>query len=274
MGKRPRQAGDDLVQPLDRHGAGVDRLASRRLLAQARTRPCRRNRRAPASAGSASRSSPEDRRLRLSRPAPDAAGRRTGAARRPRRGRDRRRRRSPGRGRACRPRCRSRGSPAPPACRGARRPCRGRSSARFAGRPLSASGAMRSKCWRASTSVGAIIAACRPASTTSAIASSATTVLPEPTSPCRSRIIRFSDLRSARISSTARACAPVKANGSAASRRRAERPFGDMRPPGDRPHPGAHEQKRELVGEQLVIGEAGRASGRSDRRHRAPSGGA
>ena len=44
-----------------------------------------------------------------------------------------------------------------------------------------------------------------------------------------------------------------------------QRPFGDMRPPRDRPHPGAHEQKRELVGEQLVIGEAGRASsGRID----------
>ena len=46
------------------------------------------------------------------------------------------------------------------------------------------------KCWRARISVGAISAACRPASITAAAASSATTVLPEPTSPCSMRSMR------------------------------------------------------------------------------------
>ena len=47
---------DHFVEPLERHGAGVDRLAAGRLLAQLARRPCRRNRSAPACAGSASRS--------------------------------------------------------------------------------------------------------------------------------------------------------------------------------------------------------------------------
>ena len=38
---------DHLVEPRERHGAGVDRLASGRLLAQLARRPCRRNRSAP-----------------------------------------------------------------------------------------------------------------------------------------------------------------------------------------------------------------------------------
>ena len=67
----------------------------------------------------------------------------------------------------------------------------------------SASGRIRSKCWRARISVGAISAACRPASTTPAMASSATIVLPEPTSPCSSRSMRFGAARSARISASA-----------------------------------------------------------------------
>ena len=45
----------------------------------------------------------------------------------------------------------------------------------------------------------------------------------------------------------------------------AERPFSDMRATCARPHPGPHEKQRQLVGEQFVIGEAGRASsGRID----------
>ena len=48
----------------------------------------------------------------------------------------------------------------------------------------------------ASLAFGAINAACRPASITVAAASSATTVLPEPTSPCSSRSIRLGLARS------------------------------------------------------------------------------
>ena len=44
-------------------------------------------------------------------------------------------------------------------------PSRGRSAARCAARPCSASGSIVSRCWRASTSVGAISAAWAPAST-------------------------------------------------------------------------------------------------------------
>ena len=64
----------------------------------------------------------------------------------------------------------------------------------------------RRRCWRARISVGAISAAWRPASITVAAASSATTVLPEPTSPCSSRSMRSGLARSATMSATARAC--------------------------------------------------------------------
>ena len=74
-----------------------------------------------------------------------------------------------------------------------------------------ASGAMVAKCCRARISVGAIKAACRPASITVAAASSATSVLPEPTSPCSSRSMRFGCARSATMSVTARACDGVSA---------------------------------------------------------------
>ena len=47
------------------------------------------------------------------------------------------------------------------------------------------------RCWRARISVGAMKAAWRPASITVAAASSATTVLPEPTSPCSRRSMRL-----------------------------------------------------------------------------------
>ena len=49
---------------------------------------------------------------------------------------------------------------------------------------------MVARCWRARSSVGAISAACAPASTAISMASRATTVLPLPTSPCSSRIMR------------------------------------------------------------------------------------
>ncbi|CAM5661190.1 hypothetical protein SGRIM128S_09003 [Streptomyces griseomycini] len=54
-------------------------------------------------------------------------------------------------------------------------------------------------CW-ASTSVGASIAACPPASTTASMARRATIVFPLPTSPCSSRCIGCSVARSAKIS--------------------------------------------------------------------------
>ena len=76
---------------------------------------------------------------------------------------------------------------------------------------------MRAKCWRARISVGAIRAACAPASTIDAAASSATTVLPEPTSPCSSRSMRRGEAMSARISSSALLCPPVNRKGRAAS---------------------------------------------------------
>ena len=44
----------------------------------------------------------------------------------------------------------------------------------------------------------------------------ATTVLPAPTSPCSSRVIRWPDARSPRISASASVCAPVRRKGSAA----------------------------------------------------------
>ncbi|GJE46839.1 hypothetical protein AEGHOMDF_6048 [Methylobacterium soli] len=93
-------------------------------------------------------------------------------------------------------------------------------------------GPRRSKCWRARISVGAIRTACRPASTAEAIASSATAVLPEPTSPWSRRSMRRSEARSARISATARACAPVSPKGRAASIRPASCPSPALRRPG------------------------------------------
>ena len=72
-------------------------------------------------------------------------------------------------------------------------------------------------CWTARTSVGASITHCRPASTTWSIANNATTVLPEPTSPCRSRFMGSSRVRSAEISSSTDACPPVSSNGIRAS---------------------------------------------------------
>ncbi|KAG1436447.1 hypothetical protein G6F56_013552 [Rhizopus delemar] len=70
------------------------------------------------------------------------------------------------------------------------------------------------RCCSASSSVGAANATCLPCSTASIAASAATTVLPEPTSPCTSRSIGLGRDRSSRICLNTRACAPVSANGS------------------------------------------------------------
>ena len=73
------------------------------------------------------------------------------------------------------------------------------------------------KCCSARISVGAISAHCQPASMAMAAASAATTVLPEPTSPCSRRCIGTARARSRAISSPTRRCAAVSWNGSAAS---------------------------------------------------------
>ena len=68
-------------------------------------------------------------------------------------------------------------------------------------------------CCSASSSVGAISAVWQPASATAIAASSATTVLPLPTSPCSRRCIGCGRARSARSSSQTRCCARVSRNG-------------------------------------------------------------
>ena len=120
---------------------------------------------------------------------------------------------------------------------------------------FSASGAMVARCWRARISVGAISAACRPASTTVAAASSATTVLPEPTSPCSSRSMRCGRARSVTMSSTARALRRRQRIGQRRDHLGAQDAFAGAAAAGQLALVGAHQRERELAGEQFVIGE-------------------
>ena len=87
--------------------------------------------------------------------------------------------------------------------------------------PRSASGPSSSvidrRCCCARTSVGASRAACPPASTTVSMARSATTVLPDPTSPCSSRCMGCSWASSAVRTSPTSRCPSVRVNGSRAS---------------------------------------------------------
>ena len=85
---------------------------------------------------------------------------------------------------------RSAPSPGPPASSPGRPPGRGPSAVPAAPPPPGPAGASPSKCWRARISVGAIITPCPPASTAISRAWNATSVLPDPTSPCKSRFIR------------------------------------------------------------------------------------
>ena len=62
-------------------------------------------------------------------------------------------------------------------------------------------------CCSASSSVGAMSAACNPLPTARAAAAAATTVLPQPTSPCTSRTMGWSAARSPSTSASARDCA-------------------------------------------------------------------
>ena len=169
--------------------------------------------------------------------------------------RDRRTRHPPAPAHACRPRagsCRRRGPPASP------------SSARWPSRPVSsasrtpaasASGAMVAKCWRARSSVGAISAACAPASTAVSMARR------RPAS-CRCRH------RPAAAAPCARAwpCRPrsrpmakvwlgVSWKGRAASACFCRAPSPLVAAAGERAVVMAHQRDRELAGQQLVEGE-------------------
>ena len=70
------------------------------------------------------------------------------------------------------------------------------------------------KCCSASSSVGAMKAACNPFSIATSAARSATMVLPDPTSPCSSRFIGCVRRRSSTISFNACRWWPVRRNGS------------------------------------------------------------
>ncbi len=83
-------------------------------------------------------------------------------------------------------------------------------------------------CW-ASTSVGASRTACPPASTTASMARSATSVLPEPTSPWRRRCIGWSVARSAAISADTFCWPSVRVNGSRASKASSSPPARALR---------------------------------------------
>ena len=74
------------------------------------------------------------------------------------------------------------------------------------------------KCCLASTSVGASITAWPPASTTASIARSATSVLPEPTSPCSSRCIGEEPASSSKMVSPMLTWPLVSSKGSRASK--------------------------------------------------------
>ena len=86
--------------------------------------------------------------------------------------------------------------------------------------------AIERRCCAASTSVGASSADCPPESATASIARRATTVLPEPTSPCTSRFIGTGRSRSSAISAPTSCWSAVSENGSEASNR-------SRRPPAD-----------------------------------------
>ena len=73
------------------------------------------------------------------------------------------------------------------------------------------------KCCSAKISVGAMSAHCHPASMQIQAANAATTVLPEPTSPCSNRCIGTWRAKSFAISAQTRCCATVNLNGKVAT---------------------------------------------------------
>ena len=120
-------------------------------------------------------------------------------------------------------------------------------------------------CCSASSSVGAISAAWKPASTTSAAASAATIVLPEPTSPCTRRIIGCGTARSrAHFAEDAPLRAGQREAG-AGEQRPGELAVARERQGGIAADRRAQLPERELLREQLLEGEAplrGMAAGR------------
>ncbi len=80
------------------------------------------------------------------------------------------------------------------------------------------------RCCSARVSVGTRMAACVPASTAWHMARTATSVLPEPTSPCSRRRIGRGRVRSRPIWPAARRCAGVRVNGRASSSGRERSP--------------------------------------------------
>ena len=127
------------------------------------------------------------------------------------------------------------------------------------------------KCCSARISVGAISAHCQPASIASAAASAATTVLPEPTSPCSRRCIGMRAARGRRDLGGDALLRRVSANGSAASSARAGAPRAA--PSGGarwRSRSRLRLQLRQLLRQQLVELEAlpGRVAVVLERRQR------
>ena len=247
-------AGDHLVDALDRHGARVDRLAAGRLLAQLRDvhvaeigqhQRARDRRRGHA---------PACRPPAPLAPAPGAGARRTDAARRRPRAPDRGRRRRPGTAHGCRPGCRSRRRRAAQRARRARaawsRPVRSRG----AGRPPRRAARCARRCWRARISVGAISAAWRPASTTCGHGEQRDHGLARADIALEQAQHALAAARSRGSRPRARAAARQR-EGQGGSMIRAAAVAGIDPPAGRAAHARAHQRERQLRGEQLVIGE-------------------
>ena len=196
-------------------------------------------------------------------------------------------RRLPGTARACRPR-RSR-SPAASRLERAAPRARGLRAGEQRQRRAPSGSNQRSKlraCCSASSSVGAITAACKPAAAARAPRRAATTVLPQPTSPCTSAPSARLGRDRARISASARLLrARSSANGSAARKRaelrRAARATATSDRSGSRRRTAA---ERQLMREQLFERESalrgmvarreqrgGRVRAAADATSRAPS---
>ena len=116
--------------------------------------------------------------------------------------------------------------------------------------------AIERRCWPASTSVGAMSADCPPLSATWSIARSATSVLPEPTSPWTSRFIGQSPSRSCAIWSPTAIWSGVRSKGSDASKRSRSAP-GDAAGRRQRADERPLLQERDLQHERLVHAQRG-----------------
>ena len=118
------------------------------------------------------------------------------------------------------------------------------------------------KCCSASTSVGAMKTACASCSTARRIACSATTVLPEPTSPISRRCIGRGWASSSSSTAIAARWSPVSSNGSSCSRQRRDRPGAPSSAvrAARRAALGAAAQQRQLREQQLVEGQPAAAA--------------